>query len=255
MDVNDGALGDQSRRRALGLLGVGLASVVGGAGNLIHRAWAAPSADVFIPSADPLARARVATGIDYSSARPRPSVIVAAGYSFVIRYHSRTNSYAKNLTRAEANALRSAGLDVVSNWESGALSALQGYRQGAADATVAKAQAAACGQPAGRPIYFAVDFDVRLRQQAAINDYFDGIASVLGRGRTGAYGGFSTINWLFNARKIRWGWQTYAWSHGRWDSRAQLRQVKNEIRVDGGRCDRDEAWASDYGGWDRRIVT
>ena len=54
---------------------------------------------------------------------------------------------------------------------------------------------------------------------------------------------------LFNAGKITWGWQTYAWSGGQWDSRAQLRQVQNGMTVDGAACDRDEAWASDFGQW------
>jgi len=29
---------------------------------------------------------------------------------------------------------------------------------------------------------------------------------------------------LFDDGKIAYGWQTYAWSYGNWDGRAQLRQ-------------------------------
>jgi len=58
--------------------------------------------------------------------------------------------------------------------------------------------------PAGRPIYFSVDFDAQLSQQAVINDYFDGVASVLGRARTGAYVGSSRSS-AVDAGKITFG--------------------------------------------------
>ena len=47
------------------------------------------------------------------------------------------------------------------------------------------------------------------------------------------------------------GWQTYAWSYGQWDARAQLRQVLNSVSVGGsvGCCDKDVAVAADYGQW------
>jgi Domain of unknown function (DUF1906)/Tachylectin len=198
-------------------------------------------------SAD-VAAAAVRLGIDYSWGRPRPSAIVAAGYTFVCRYVSRDTT-GKNLTRTEANALRAAGLDIVTNWEHSAREALDGYSAGATNAREADRQALACGMPASRPIYFSVDFDATSAQQSTINAYFDGVASVIGRARTGAYGGYGAINRLFNAGKITWGWQTYAWSGGRWDSRAHLRQVLNNITVDGEPADRNEAHAVDFGQW------
>ncbi|NUT23546.1 MAG: DUF1906 domain-containing protein, partial [Hamadaea sp.] len=194
------------------------------------------------------AHAATRKGIDYSWGRPDPSAIVAAGYSFVCRYVSWSTS-GKNLTRTEAEALRAAGLDIVTNWEYSANEALNGYSAGVANAKEAHRQAIACGMPANRPIYFSVDFDATEAQQSAINSYFDGVASVLGRSRTGAYGGYYVIDRLFDAGKITWGWQTYAWSGGSWDSRAQLRQVQNGITVDGADCDRNEARATDFGQW------
>ncbi len=195
-----------------------------------------------------IASSAVRLGIDYSWGRPRPSAIVAAGYTFVCRYLSWDDT-GKNLTRSEADRLRAVGLDIVSNWEYRANEALDGYSKGVSNATEAHRQAIACGMPASRPIYFSVDFDASSGQQAAINSYFDGVASVIGRGRTGAYGGYGPIDRLFDAGKITWGWQTYAWSNGRWDSRAELRQVKNGIKVDGEDCDRNEAHATDFGQW------
>lgn len=194
------------------------------------------------------AQAAVRLGIDYSWGRPRPAEIVRAGYSFVCRYVSWSTS-GKNLTRSEADALRAAGLDIVTNWEYTASEALDGYDKGRSNAFEAVRQATACGMPPDRPIYFSVDFDASSAQQAAINAYFDGVASVIGRARVGAYGGYYVIKRLFDAGKIAWGWQTYAWSGGNWDSRAGLRQVKNGITVDGADCDRNEAHRADFGQW------
>ncbi|NUT18687.1 MAG: DUF1906 domain-containing protein [Hamadaea sp.] len=194
------------------------------------------------------AHAATRQGIDYSWGRPDPSAIAAAGYSFVCRYVSWSTT-GKNLTRSEADALRAAGLDIVVNWEYSANEALNGYSAGLENAKEAQRQAIACGMPADRPIYFSVDFDATEAQQSAINSYFDGVASVLGRSRTGAYGGYYVIDRLFDAGKITWGWQTYAWSGGSWDSRAQLRQVQNGITVDGADCDRNEARSTDFGQW------
>jgi hypothetical protein len=187
----------------------------------------------------------VRSGVDYSDARPSPATLVADGYTFVVRYLSHDSE--KNLTHAEAQALIAAGLDVVSNWEAGAENALGGYAQGVADAQDANAQATADGAPPTRPIYFSVDFDASAAQQGTLNDYFNGVASVIGRARTGAYAGFSQIGRLFDAGEITWGWQAYAWSYGNWDSRAQMRQIQNNI--DGGCCDLDHGIAADFGQW------
>ena len=187
-------------------------------------------------------------GIDYAWGRPAPGIIRADGYSFAARYLSDDTS-GKNLSAGEADALRAAGVDVVVVWESGGSDALDGYATGAAQARAAEAQARACGQPEGRPIYFAVDFDASAAEEGAIGSYFDGVASVLGRERTGVYGGYYVVKRLFDAGKVKWGWQTYAWSGGQWDGRAQLRQILNGINVGGVDSDRDEAVAADFGQW------
>lgn len=186
-------------------------------------------------------------GIDYAWAHPSPSAIKAAGYDFACRYFSRDT--AKNLTADEALALTAVGVSVVGNWEMAPQAALKGKAQGIADARDALAEAEACGMPDHRPIYFSVDFDASEAQQAAINDYFTGVASVLTLGRTGAYGGYWPLSRLFNAKLITYGWQTYAWSGGHWDGRAQLRQIQNGIKVGGVDCDRNQAMVADYGQW------
>jgi MYXO-CTERM domain-containing protein len=191
-----------------------------------------------------------ATGVDYSFARPSPSGLHAEGYTFACRYLSPPPN-GKNLSASEAAQLWAAHVDVVANFEETATNALSGQSQGVTDAQLADSQSKADGIPTGRPIYFSVDFDAQTSDFAAVDAYFDGVASVIGIGRTGAYGGYAVIQHLFDVGKIRWGWQTYAWSNGAWDSRAQLRQVQNDITAAGdtGCCDEDQAQAADFGQW------
>jgi hypothetical protein len=183
-------------------------------------------------------------GVDYAWARPSPSHLKAEGYTFVCRYLSYDTT-GKNLSLGEEASLKKAGLDIVLNWEWGAADALDGYSRGVEEAKAAEAQAKALGQPSDRPIYFSIDFDATPGDQAALDAYFDGVASVIGRARTGAYGGYYPIQRLFDHGKVKWAWQTYAWSGGQWDSRAQLRQIENGI--EGGGLDKDEAVAADFG--------
>jgi hypothetical protein len=188
-------------------------------------------------------------GVDYSFARPSPATLVADGYLFVGRYYAPADGTedGKILFKSEADALIASGLSIIAVFEEGATNALNGYSQGVTDAQVAVAQANAAGQPPNRPIFFAIDFDASADGLGAIEPYFDGVASVVGLNRTGAYGGYFAINGLFNDGKIQWGWQTYAWSDGSWDPRAQARQIQNGIL--NGQADEDQSTASDFGQW------
>jgi hypothetical protein len=187
-------------------------------------------------------------GVDYAWGRPGAAALKKAGVKFVVRYVSHDTT-GKNLSASEARALSDAGLWIAVVWESTASRALAGRSAGVADATEAAKQAKACGMPAGRPIYFAVDFDATSGQQDEIHAYLDGVAGVLGRGAVGLYAGYGPIKRAFDAKKITFGWQTYAWSGGNWDSRAQLQQYSNGHDVGGVDCDYDRAMKADYGQW------
>jgi hypothetical protein len=160
-----------------------------------------------------------------------------------------SNDPSKNLSKAEAKTLSDAGIWIVVIWETTANRALSGHAGGVADATEAAKQATACGMPSGRPIYFAVDWDATSGQQGTINAYLDGAASVIGRSRVGLYAGYGPIKRAFDAKKITFGWQTYAWSGGRWDSRAHLQQYLNNQQINGVGVDYDRAAHDDYGQW------
>lgn len=186
-------------------------------------------------------------GLDYAWATLSPAAHKSVGSSFACRYLS--NDPSKNLTSGEAHTLRSGGVDVVVVWETTATRALAGGGAGAADAHNALNEAQACGIPAHRPIYFAVDFDASQPQQGAIDAYFKGVASVLGVERTGVYGGYWPLKRLFDSRLVGYGWQTYAWSGGNLDPRAQLYQYSNGHNVAGVSVDYNHALKKDFGQW------
>jgi hypothetical protein len=187
-------------------------------------------------------------GVDYAWGRPSVTSLKNAGVKFVCRYLSYDTT-GKNLGLAEAVRLSDAGIWIVVVWETTAKRALAGHTIGAEDARAAAAQAKACGMPADRPIYFAVDFDASSGQQAAINAYLDGAASVLGKNRTGIYGGYNPVKRALDGGHCAWAWQTYAWSSGHLDSRSHLFQYSNDHKIGGVGLDFDHALKDDYGQW------
>ena len=203
-------------------------------------------------------------GVDYSGGRPGGAAIKAAGYSFACRYvfDGSPQLPAKLLTAAEASDLQANGVDVVSNWEaSGVVSG--GFNQGVSDAQTANANHLAAGGPPAAPIYFSIDYDAPESDQPVINAYFQGVASVIGLGRTGVYGGYWPVKRLFDAGLVTWGWQTEAWSgdpaslppagpDGSYlDPRCQLIQ-RNALGYDnvaGVQCDINDATTDNFGQW------
>ncbi len=183
-------------------------------------------------------------GVDWAWGDASPDALRKANVKFACRYLSRDS--AKNLTAAEAKILSDARIDLVVVWETTADRAKQGVAAGRLDAREALKQARACGMPEDAPIYFAVDFDGTAAQVAP---YFRGVAGVLGKSRTGVYGGLRVVAGLFDAGIVDYGWQTYAWSGGKWDRRAQLQQYSNARTLAGVSCDYDRATADDFGQW------
>ena len=185
-------------------------------------------------------------GIDYAFQRPSNiAALHARGVTFVCRYLAGGHGGSKELTAQEARALTKAGIDIVVVWETTAGRTGEGRTAGEHDAVTAMGQAKRLGMPDDRPIYFAVDFDAAGDQ---VRRYFEGVKRILGA-RAGAYAGIRPVAYLLDHGLIRWAWQTYAWSSGKWDSRAQLRQVENGVTVAGVDADIDHAIAGDFGQW------
>lgn len=194
----------------------------------------------------------MAFGVDYSSSFPGAAALKAAGVTFIARYLSPGGN-PKNITKSEVNACLAAGLAICVVWETTATRILSGFAGGQSDATQADAMVKALGM-AGIPIYFACDFDESPGQQAAVNAYLDGVASVIGRARTGIYGGYWPLKRALDAGKAKYGWQTYAWSGGNLDPRAQLYQYSNGHFLGGIQVDFDKSEATDFGQWPRKGV-
>lgn len=184
-----------------------------------------------------------AFGIDYAYGAPPASKLKAAGVRFVIRYVSPDP--AKNLTLAESLRLARQGIKRVVVWESTANRALEGIDAGIADAREALAQLAALHAPHDAAVYMAIDFDAT---GPDVEPYFQGAKSVLGD-RLGAYGGDTPLTYLRDRHLVRYLWQTYAWSGGRWIEGAQLHQYDNGRTMFGTQVDFDHALTIDCGWW------
>jgi hypothetical protein len=213
--------------------------------------------------------------IDFAERRIAPDEIKSAGYAGVVNYVSESrpgaNFEAKPITRDYADALRAAGLHIVSNFQYGKPAGTapsdftRGFDGGVADAHTALRLHSAAGGSDSAPIFFSVDDDINVDtwNGLAVN-WFRGINSVLGTARTGIYGHFQACQWATNDGVIgrsttaghKWAWQTKSWSHGQRESTAVLYQEvvntpSNPGPLLGGiNIDVDEVLAPDFGQWD-----
>jgi hypothetical protein len=187
-------------------------------------------------------------GVDYSWDRPDPAALIAAGKHFACRYLSDEPS--KNLTRAEADAGAAAGLWWVVVFEAEAGQELPDPAWAAAE-SVRQAQALAI--PAGRPIFFAVDWDAQSGEFDAIESFLLAYGAQLGPYVAGVYGGERVVGAMLDRGAVDWVWQTYAWSNAL-DPRAQLYQYSNNVQVVGALVDLDRAYFDDYGQWRPNVL-
>lgn len=189
-------------------------------------------------------------GVDFSGSRPTPAQIKSAGCTFVMRYvGSKLHGSGRDikwLSPNEARAYHNEGLDVGVVFETAANRADDGHVAGLADAHSAEAELTYCGLPPNLPVYFAVDWDTTVGPK--ITAYFDAINSVIGVDRTGVYGGIKVVDALLKAGLARYGWQTLAWSGGRW-GRAKLQQYAINETLAGHEVDLNRALSTDVGLW------
>ena len=200
-------------------------------------------------------------GLDYTNVSPQ--IAKQLGAKFVCRYVGYFSGYnintinvqqGKCLYTAEASELLSDGIDIVSNFEWYAMrpsihdsgSASASFAAGQWDARVGNAIHIGCGGPSTAPIYFSVDYQT---DGSDTVDYFNGVASVIGLARIGGYGGYDCIKFLFDRKLITYGWQTYAWSNGQWDSRAHIHQYSNGNKTAGGEVDYNDSVKPNFGSW------
>lgn len=189
----------------------------------------------------------MSVGVDFATSSENVAALKAAGVAFVCRYLSGGGD-AKDITAAERDRLLGAGIGIVLVWETdGRTGPLVG--NGAGDANAAVAEAERLGVPSGTCLYFAVDFDMQPSQLSIVRTYFARATSrchVAGY-RCGVYGGFAVVEGV--ADLVDLGWQTYAWSGGRWSSHAHLQQYANGAVLAGIGVDYDRNTAADFGQW------
>lgn len=200
-------------------------------------------------------------GIDYSFGSGLTTAqMKAAGVKFVCRYLDYLPN-GKVINSTEAVNLVKAGIEIVLVFESTANRMLGGHAAGVADAQEADRQVKALGF-AGVPVYFACDFDATPGDQAAINAYLDGAASVIGVKRTGIYGGYWPCVRAWQAHKVTYVWQTYAWSGSnvpgnpadRGGVTRHLFQYSNGRHLGPASVDFDKKRMTDAGQWPRPKV-
>ena len=175
--------------------------------------------------------------IDRSWDRTPASQVKAAGFSGVLRYLS--HDAGKSLDAAEVADFAMAGLAIGVVWESYARRSLEGFAAGAQDAKDSVAQLAALGMPSNQVVYFAVDFDTTEAQQAPIDDYLRGAASVIGVDRVGSYGSYYIVKRTHDNGTAKWFWQTLAWSGGQIYENNHIYQ--NGATAFGGGADQNDA--------------
>jgi hypothetical protein len=176
--------------------------------------------------------------------------------------------YLRDLSRAEAAALSKAGLQIVSCYEYGYPTHIAYFTraQGQHDGRLGFTQAQAVGQPAGTPVYFAVDTDPSVGQRQAILDYFQGIQDGYNQYfnemqtqnkpavayAIGVYGSGCVLDWCQAHGIATWFWQAFAPG---WCKNRQIWHGAN-IHTSGrdtpARCSRRlghlEGWGNE-GGW------
>lgn len=187
-------------------------------------------------------------GCDYSSDRPDPWRLYAAGKRFACRYVGAP-AYSKHLTPAEAQTLTYNGMSIVCVNEGDKGDIFAGRYTGVSHARAAMRDASVAGMPDTRPIYFAFDVEPTAPQRLRALDYFFAVRDFIGSNRIGIYGGYDAIEWAHTHRIASWFWQTAAWSRGIWHPSAHIRQYRNNVLFNGAKIDLDVAMTDDYGQW------
>lgn len=185
-------------------------------------------------------------GVDYAYTRPTIATLKHYDTKFVIRYVS-TKDNGKNLTKEELAQLVNAGIDVCIVYETTTNFTLAGRNAGISCAKSAESMVIGCGLPRNTVIYVAVDFQASPANISYIKDFFEGWNSIHGVTRTGVYGSYFTCRSLHAYGLVGYMWQTTAWSNGEWYDKANIRQVRNDVKWPDGPVDYDQSMTHDFG--------
>ena len=172
-------------------------------------------------------------GLDYSWARPGGAAIKNAGRKFVVRYLFEDGQGGKGLDASELADLLANGLEICLVYEAYAASPKGGRAVGVAHAEASQREINRLGLPKNSPVYFAIDWDAQAGEQAVIDEYLRGAASVIGMERVGVYGSAQVMARCMANKTATWFWQTYAWSRGQVTQGIHLYQYLNGQNLNG----------------------
>ncbi|MDV6303698.1 MULTISPECIES: DUF1906 domain-containing protein [Rhodococcus] len=217
---------------------------------------------VALGSATAHADAGLGTLVDYSGGVPSASAIKNAGHLGAVRYVSDRRPDAnwmigKPMRKSEADALTSAGLEVVSNYQFGKGTTSDwrgGYAAGVKHAERGLELHLAAGGPADRPIYASIDDNPTAVEFATlIAPYILGWQSVIGAENTGIYANSPTIELASVAALGRWYWQhNWGTPKGFVHPDAHIHQIRIDKDFVGGvKVDINNILKADYGQWSK----
>lgn len=182
----------------------------------------------------------------------KAKALAAEGFAFACRYLVPERYSWKRLTKAEAEAISEAGLNIVCVFETTASRASGGAAAGQADGKEALKEARLIGQPEGSAIYFAVDYDAQPDDYTAIEAYLRAAATELDGYGVGVYGSYAVIEAMTKRGACKHFWQTYAWSRGQKSAKMNIYQYKNGQTVAGVSLDLNESYGAE-GWWSTRV--
>lgn len=188
--------------------------------------------------------------------------LVKSNYKFVCRYYTdylNPSQLWKLLSKAEAQMISNANLDIIAVYESNGLSKTYSREIGKKDCINAIKCAEKIGQPTNTTIYFSINsrFLAKNYNLQDIFNYFTGIngqmklykkATDCAGWNLGIYGSYNIIEYMLNKCEILNYWQTQIWSKQRISDKAHFLQSKlntSECGIDP--VDIDLAFNSDLG--------
>lgn len=176
---------------------------------------------------------------DYSSARPSPAALKAAGYVGVMRYLSGGGS--KDLTIPERDALHKVGLGIGLVRETTAARMNGGAQAGTSDALAANQQANVLGFPTDRPIIFADDQNACTPAHEA----YMAAAQKASVRPVGPYGNGALVDYCVTQLGCRWAWHVDSWGKTTHATLAQMPNVPSPVPG----TDMNYALKPDWGQW------
>jgi len=200
-----------------------------------------------------------AAGIDMpTDARDHAMELKSSRLDFVARYYRDPASRWPTLSAEEARMVSSAGMKLVTVWESHShRPGYFSYASGYSDAMTASRQARTVGQPAGSAIYFAVDFNAREPDiTGPVEQYFRGVTAGLATAagqapgyKVGVYGSGAVCEYLKQMRLAEYAWLSNSTAWAGYDSFADwnIKQSRGSESLSFGQ-DSNQA-QSEYGGF------